>query len=59
MLRTNTKPHQLIKHAKISYSIASIVFLHIFVRYLPKWSKPRYRKAEALLLPQKVQTVTV
>ena len=26
MLRTNTKPHQLIKHAKISYSIASLVF---------------------------------
>ena len=26
MLRTNTKPYQLIKHAKISYSIASLVF---------------------------------
>ena len=26
MLRTNTKPHQLIKLAKISYSIASFVF---------------------------------
>ena len=26
MLRTNAKPHQLIKHAKISYSIASLVF---------------------------------
>ena len=26
MLRTNTKPHQLIKHANISYSIASLVF---------------------------------
>ena len=26
MLRTNTKPHQLIKHAKISYSIVSLVF---------------------------------
>ena len=26
MLRTNTKPHQLIKHAKISYSIASLAF---------------------------------
>ena len=24
MLRTNTKPHQLIEHAKISYSIASL-----------------------------------
>ena len=26
MLRTNTKPHQLIKHAKISYSIVSLLF---------------------------------
>ena len=26
MFRTNTKPHQLIKHAEISYSIASLVF---------------------------------
>ena len=26
VLRTNTKPHQLIKHAKISYSIVSLVF---------------------------------
>ena len=26
MLRTNTKPHQLIKHPKISYSIVSVVF---------------------------------
>ena len=26
MLRTNTKPHQLIKQAKVSYSIVSLVF---------------------------------
>ena len=26
VLRTNTKPHQLIKHAKISYSVVSFVF---------------------------------
>ena len=26
MLRKNTKPHQLIKHAKVSYSIVSLVF---------------------------------
>ena len=26
MLRKNTKPHQLIKHAKVSYSIASLFF---------------------------------
>ena len=26
ILKTNTKPHHLIKHAKISYSIASLVF---------------------------------
>ena len=26
MMRTNTKPHHLIKHAKISYFIASLIF---------------------------------
>ena len=26
ILKTNTKPHHLIKHAKISYAIASVVF---------------------------------
>ena len=26
ILKTNTKPHHLIKHAKISYAIASLVF---------------------------------
>ena len=31
----------------------------IFVPYLPKWSKPRYFKAEALQVPQKVSTVLV
>ena len=32
MLRTNTKPHQLTKHAKISYSIASLVFRKFLYR---------------------------
>ena len=40
MLRRNTKPHQLIKHAKISYSIVSLVFLQILVLNLLKLSKP-------------------
>ena len=36
LLRTKTKPHQLIKHAKISYSIVAIVFR--------KFSSSTYRK---------------
>ena len=32
MLRANTKPHQLTKHAKISYSIASLVFRKFLYR---------------------------
>ena len=32
MLRTNTKLHQLIKHAKISYSIVSLVFRKFLYR---------------------------
>ena len=32
MLRTNTKPHQLIKRAKISYSIVSLVFRRLLYR---------------------------
>ena len=32
MLRTNTKPHHLIKHTKISYSIASLVFRKVSYR---------------------------
>ena len=31
----------------------------IFVRYLPKWSKPRFLKAEALQILQKVRTMLV
>ena len=31
--------------------------LQIFVPHLLKWSKPRYLKAEALQVPQKVQTM--
>ena len=32
MSRRNTKPHQLIKHAKISYSIVSLVFCKFWYR---------------------------
>ena len=32
MFRTNVKPHQLIKHAKISYSIVSLVFRKFLYR---------------------------
>ena len=49
MLRTTTKPHQLFKDAKI--------ISQIFILNLPKWSKPRYLKAEVLRVPQKVWTV--
>ena len=31
----------------------------MFVPNLSKWSKPRYRKAEVLLVPQKVRTMLV
>ena len=31
----------------------------VFVRYLPKWSKPRYLKVDALQEPQNVRTVLV
>ena len=55
MLRKNMKYHQLIKHTKIPHFIAHL----LFVRHLPKWSKPRYLKAEALQGPQKVRTVLV
>ena len=60
MLRTNTKPNQLITHAKI-YSIVSLVYIsRIFVPNLPKYSKPsasRLRYSE--YIPQKVRTVLV
>ena len=39
------------------YSFSS--FPQIFVRYLPKWSTPRYLKSEALQVPPKVRTVLV
>ena len=32
MLRTNTQPHQLIKHTEISYSIVSLVFRKFLYR---------------------------
>ena len=42
---------------KISYTFTCIP--QIFVRNLPKWSKPRYLKVEALQVPQKVRTMLV
>ena len=58
MLRTNTKPYQLIKHAEISYSIASLVF-HKF-SYRTYWNGlNQLPKAEVLRVPQKVQTMLV
>ena len=62
LLRTNTKPHQLIKYAKISYSIASLVF-HKFsygtYRNGLNQGTSKLRKAEELRLPQKVRIVLV
>ena len=52
MLSTNTKPYHSLFHSLIYMS-------HIFVRYLPKWSKPEYLKDEALKLPQKVRIMLV
>ena len=38
------KTHQLIRHAKIFYSIVSIGISQIFVPNLPKWSRPSASK---------------
>ena len=53
MLRTNTKPRQLIKHAKISYTIVSLLFLKFSYRtYLnglnqvpQRWGTPSIPKS--------------
>ena len=57
--RTNTKPHELIKHAKnfLLYSFTCIP--QFFVHHLPKWSKLSYLKAEAFQVPQKLWTELV
>ena len=57
MLRKDTKPRQLIKHANLFHSLTCI--LQIFVPNLLKWSKPRYLKAEVLRVLQKVRNVLV
>ena len=59
----NTKPCQIIKHAKISYSTVSIVF-HKFLCGTYQNSQNRgtskpYLKAEVLQVPQKVWTMLV
>ena len=58
MTRTNTKPHQLIKHAKISYSTVSLVFLKFSYRTY-QIGLNRVPKAEVLRVPQKVRTKLV
>ena len=59
MLRTNTKPHQLIKHAKISYSIVPLVFRKLSYRIYWNGLNGGYLKAEVLQVPPKVRTVLV
>ena len=58
MLRTNTKPHQVIKHAKISYSIVSLVFCE-FRTELTEMVETDCFKAEVFQVSQKVRTVLV
>ena len=59
MLRTNTKPHQFIKHAKISYSIVALVFRKLSYRIYWNGLNGGYLKAEVLQVPPKVRTVLV
>ena len=59
MLRTNTKPYQLIKHAKISYSIASLVFRKFSYRTYRNGLNRGISKLKVLRASQKVQTVLV
>ena len=58
MLRTNTKPHQPINHAKISYSIASLVFQKYLYRTYRNGLN-QVLKAEVFRVSQKVLTVLV
>ena len=58
MLRTNTIPHQIIKHAKISYSIVSLVF-HKFSYRTYRNGPNQVLNAEVLQVSQKVRTVLV
>ena len=46
--------------SRLKLLFRSLTFIsQIFVRYLRKWSKPKYLKAEALQVPQKIQTMLV
>ena len=58
MLRTNTKPRQLIRQAKISYSIVSLVF-HKFSYRTYRNGPNEVLSAELLQVSQKVRTVLV
>ena len=58
MLRTNTQPHQLIKHAKFSYSIVSLVF-HKFSYRTYRNGLNRVPVAEVLRVSLKVRTLLV
>ena len=42
MLRTNSKPYQLIKHAKIGYFIVSLVFRKFSYQTYQNGPSPRY-----------------
>ena len=54
VLKTCTKSHQLNRHIKFFLLYSFTCISQTFVRILPKWSKPRYLKAEALQVPQKI-----
>ena len=58
MLRTNTKPHHLIKHAKISYFIASLVF-HKFWYRTYRNGLNQVPQSWGPLGPQKIRVVLV
>ena len=58
MLRTNAKPHELIKRAKFSYSIVSLVFHKCSYRAYQNGLN-RVPKAEVLRVSLKVQTLLV
>ena len=56
VLRIYTKSHQL-NQAWNFFFYSFTCVSQIFLRTLPKWSKIRYLKAEALQMLQKIQTV--
>ena len=64
VLRTYTKSHQLkffmLFYTRPNFLLFSFICIHLyFVCNLLSWSKPRYLKAEAHQVPQKIQNVQV